>query len=88
MEEERRALAAFDEEIALREQELLPSLPYKVDTSRPSLRTNWTRLACLQARTAAFSPCGRALFTGGQVSPPLENTFRKQSSTKTAFRDD
>ena len=22
-----------------------PSLPYKVDTSRPSLRTNWTRLA-------------------------------------------
>jgi SpoVK/Ycf46/Vps4 family AAA+-type ATPase len=21
-----------------------PSLPYKVDTSRPSLRTNWTRL--------------------------------------------
>ena len=20
-----------------------PSLPYKVDTSRPSLRTNWTR---------------------------------------------
>ena len=22
----------------------LPSLPYKVDTSRPSLRTNWTRL--------------------------------------------
>ena len=27
-----------------------PSLPYKVDTSRPSLRTNWTRLE--QARAA------------------------------------
>jgi hypothetical protein len=26
-----------------------PSLPYKVDTSRPSLRTNWTRLAAHNA---------------------------------------
>ena len=26
-----------------------PSLPYKVDTSRPSLRTNWTRLVVVQA---------------------------------------
>jgi len=28
-----------------------PSLPYKVDTSRPSLRTNWTRLVPLQRDT-------------------------------------
>jgi hypothetical protein len=32
-----------------------PSLPYKVDTSRPSLRTNWTRLVptCLPGRAAS-----------------------------------
>jgi len=29
-----------------------PSLPYKVDTSRPSLRTNWTRLVPLTGRGA------------------------------------
>jgi len=32
-----------------------PSLPYKVDTSRPSLHTNWTRLAGHQ-EGAAISP--------------------------------
>jgi hypothetical protein len=30
-----------------------PSLPYKVDTSRPSLRTNWTRLGARFAHRAA-----------------------------------
>jgi len=33
-----------------------PSLPYKVDTSRPSLRTNWTRLAGPAARGAGAFP--------------------------------
>jgi len=33
-----------------------PSLPYQVDTSRPSLRTNWTRLA--QTRGEAGTPRG------------------------------
>jgi hypothetical protein len=39
-----------------------PSLPYKLDTSRPSLRTNWTRLAETGRRgrrQAAAPPRGR-----------------------------
>jgi hypothetical protein len=41
-----------------------PSLPYKVDTSRPSLRTNWTRLGvraglrARRARGARAAACG------------------------------
>jgi len=34
-----------------------PSLPYKVDTSRPSLRTNWTRLVPLQRDTPKLTAC-------------------------------
>ena len=39
-----------------------PSLPYKVDTSRPSLRTNWTRLVHMPPRPhrAARVPAGDA----------------------------
>jgi len=35
-----------------------PPLPYKVDTSRPSLRTNWTRLVGTGGRHTAL--CGVA----------------------------
>ena len=43
-----------------------PSLPYKVDTSRPSLRTNWTRLVPFEVLRPAFpeqTSCN-ALFYG------------------------
>ena len=39
---------------------LLPSLPYKVDTSRPSVRTNWTRLvhpSVLTGHAGSFIQC-------------------------------
>jgi hypothetical protein len=34
-----------------------PSLPYKVDTSRPSLRTNWTRLVPLARQVSIINMC-------------------------------
>ena len=34
----------------------LPSLQYKVDTSRPSLRTNWTRLVHMRAAVPLRAP--------------------------------
>ena len=60
-----------------------PSLPYKVDTSRPSLRTNWTRLVPLAgARSPRLSrsrPCPpqRGL---GQDSPVAALTLRRRAA--------
>ena len=53
-----------------------PSLPYKVDTSRPSLRTNWTRLRARRGgrgtpcRGAARRRRGRAARCATRASPP------------------
>ena len=44
-----------------------PSLPYKVDTSRPSLRTNWTRLVPFWRR--APPPGAPGASRGGRVRP-------------------
>ena len=63
-----------------------PPLPYKVDTSRPSLRTNWTRLVPFPQATIASL---NTVFTGEvyyrvaalkpvQVGPILEK-FLKES---------
>ena len=43
----------------------LPSLPYKVDTSRPSIRTNWTRplLPSLTSRDRLCNPARRGLWS-------------------------
>jgi len=47
-------------------------LPYKVDTSRPSLRTNWTRLVPLQ-KPIAFAPTLRLLpsHLAGDAAPQV-----------------
>ena len=55
-----------------------PSLPYKVDTSRPSLRTNWTRLVPFPTtrgasrctpRSLPRGPSARARATGVRARP-------------------
>jgi hypothetical protein len=49
-----------------------PSLPYKVDTSRPSLRTNWTRLTMYAARGAQMSSLRRVYLNNNSIAhaPP------------------
>jgi len=47
-----------------------PSLPYKVDTSRPSLRTNWTRRCFSHLYLSAFSEPVKRLVSEVAL-PPL-----------------
>ena len=60
-----------------------PSLPYKVDTSRPSLRTNWTRLdmkTCPRSRPGACLAARRArLRTPRARAPRVRGTAHTQT---------
>jgi hypothetical protein len=47
----RRRPFKIQDDVNLRRREPPPSLPYKVDTSRPSLRTNWTHLVASRFKT-------------------------------------
>jgi hypothetical protein len=47
-----------------------PSLPYKADTCRPSLRTNWTRLVPFPHRRSHPATCARARARAQPAGPP------------------
>jgi hypothetical protein len=57
-----------------------PSLPYKVDTSRPSLRTNWTRLARQGSGDAATLGAGAVPGRPSSSSATYGAGARKTSS--------
>jgi len=58
-----------------------PSLPYKVDTSRPSLRTDWTRLA-RQRKTNADLMAARTVSSGaGAAAEPRGSAASRQRRT-------
>jgi len=50
-----------------------PSLPYKVDTSRPSLRTNWTRLV-YRSSTTTCSCTAATLRGSSSPRPPIASS--------------
>jgi len=74
-----------------------PSLPYKVDTSRPSLRTNWTRLvpfprayALLASASSEAGSSGSGAASADAAPPsgpgPDETTTMAARSTRSPMR--
>ena len=65
-----------------------PSLPYKVDTSRPSLRTNWTRLGWRRRAKRAARAGARAATVGPQSPAALctSKTWRSRRARRRCGR--
>jgi len=61
-----------------------PSLPYEVDTSRPSLRTNWTRLVMAGGRPRWRTARVQAASAGTRRAPPRRS--RRAGATAASAR--